>query len=134
MRIALLILRWLYGLFYVYVGGSWFVHLLLGKPWVTPPEPPLAKAITTAFSASGVFDVAIAVTCVVGGLLVLAQCTAPLGIAVLVPLVTGIFLFHVCLTGGWLWGSLHFGVLLVLAWVHRSAFRPLWHYRPHRMG
>lgn len=123
-----LVLRWLFGLFYLYVGVSWFVHKLIGKPWVTPPEPPLAKAITSTFSASGVVDPFIAPACLVGGALLLVQRTAPLGIAVLAPLVTGIFLFHVFLTGSVVWGSLHLGVLAVLAWLHRSAFRPLWSY------
>jgi hypothetical protein len=128
MQAATHVLRWLYGLFYAYVGASWFVHRLIGKPWVTPPEPPLAKAITSAFSASGVVDPFIAAACLAGGLLLLVRRTAPLGIAVLAPLVTGIFLFHVFLTGGWVWGTLHFLLLLALAWLHRSAFRPLWRH------
>lgn len=129
MRVAMLILRWIYGLFYAGVGGAWFVHKLIGKPWVTPPEPPKAKAITSAFADSGVVDPLIAATCLAGGLLLLYKRTAPLGIAVLAPLVCGIFLFHVFLTGGLLWGSIHFAVLAVLAWWHRSAFKPLWNYR-----
>lgn len=128
MRLFTLILRWLYGLFYTQVGASWFVHKLIGKPWVTPPEPPLAEAITSAFTASGVVDPLIAATCLGGGLLLLARRTTPLGIIILAPLVTGIFLFHVFLTGGWVWGTIHFALLVVLAWLHRSAFKPLWSY------
>jgi hypothetical protein len=128
MQAAILVLRWLYGLFYTYVGVSWFVHKLIGKPWVTPPEPPLAKAITSAFSASGVVDPLIAATCLLGGALLLRRRTAPLGIAILAPLVCGIFLFHVFLTGSWAWGTLHLALLVLLAWLHRSAFRPLWNY------
>ncbi|HEY0923584.1 hypothetical protein [Rheinheimera pacifica] len=128
MQIATLILRLLYGLFYVYIGVSWFIYKLIDKPWVTPPEPPLAKAITSAFTASGVVDPLIAATCLVGGLLLLVRRTAPLGIAILAPLVSGILLFHVFLTGNWVWGTIHFGLLAVLTWLHRSAFRPLWSY------
>lgn len=128
MRIATLILRWIYGLFYTYIGASWFIHQIMGKVWETPPKPPLAEAITSAFEASGVVDPLIATTCVAGGLLLLKQRTAPLGIAVLAPLVSGIFLFHIFLTGDWVWGSIHFGLLLALAWLHRSAFRSLWSY------
>lgn len=102
MRTLTMLLRWIYGLFYASIGS--------------------------AVSASGVFDVAIATTCLLGGLLLLPQRTAPLGIAVLAPLVTGIFLFHVFLTGAWPWGCIHFGLLLVMAWLHRSAFRPLWNH------
>ncbi|HEY0334078.1 MAG TPA: hypothetical protein VGC74_10260 [Stenotrophomonas sp.] len=129
MKIAGIILRWVYGLFYLYIGGSWIWHLLVGKLWITPPEPPPAKALTAAFTASGLVDPMVAGTCLVGGLLLLVQRTAPLGIAVLAPLVTGIFLFHLLLSGGWVWGAAHLGILIVLAWLHRSAFRPLWSYR-----
>lgn len=135
MRVATAVLRWVYGLFYAYVGASWFIHALLGKPWVTPPEPPQAQAITSAFAASGVVDPLIALTCLVGGVLLLRQRTTPLGVAVLAPLVSGIFLFHVFLTGGWVWGTVHFCLLLLLAWLHRGAFRPLWsHGEESRAG
>lgn len=129
MKIAGTVLRWLYGLFYTYIGGSWTLHLLMGWPWITPPEPPRAKALTAAFTASGLVDPMIAGTCLVGGLLLLVRRTAPLGIAVLAPLVTGIFLFHLLLSGGWAWGAAHFAILIVLAWLHRSAFKPLWSYQ-----
>lgn len=128
MKVATLIIRWIFGLFYAFVGASWFIHRIIGKPWVTPPEPPLAKAITSAFAASGVVDPLIAATCLAGGLLLFIRRTTPLGIAILAPLVTGIFLFHVFLTGGWVWGTIHFVVLAILAWLHRDAFRPLWSY------
>lgn len=128
MNLATALLRWLFGLFYAYVGGSWFVHWIIGKPWMTPDEPAPAKALTTAFAASGLVDPLIATTCLVGGALLLVRRTAPLGIAMLAPLVCGIFLFHLLLTGGWIWGSLHLGLLVVLAWLHRSAYRLLWSY------
>mgnify|MGYP001224217440 CR=1 FL=1 len=128
MSITTVILRWVYGLFYTYVGASWFIHKIIGRPWVTPPEPPQAKAITSAFAASGVVDPLIAATCLAGGLLLLVRRTTPLGIAILAPLVTGIFLFHVFLTGGWVWGTIHFVLLAALAWLHRSAFRSLWSF------
>lgn len=128
MNVTTAILRWLFGIFYAYVGGSWFVHWITGKRWVTPPEPERAKALTSALTSSGLVDPLIAAACLAGGMLLLSRRTAPLGIAVLAPLVFGIFLFHLSLTGDWAWGSLHFGILLVLAWRHRDAFRPLWSY------
>jgi hypothetical protein len=134
MNVASAILRWLLGIFYGYIGGSWFVHQIIGKPWLTPPEPERAKALTSALSSSGLVDPLIAATCLLGGLLLLLRRTAPLGIAVLAPLVVGIFLFHLVLTGDWIWGSLQMGLLAILAWLHRSAFRPLWSYGPTRSG
>ena len=128
MNVATAILRWLFGIFYAYIGGSWFVHQIIGRPWVTPPEPERAKALTSALTSSGLVDPLIATVCLAGGLLLMFRRTAPLGIAVLAPLVCGIFLFHLLLTGGWVWGSTHLIVLIILAWLHRTAFRPLWSY------
>lgn len=128
MRIATSILRWLYGLFYVYIGGSWFLYYLLDKPWTVPEKNESAQRLVSAMSQSGIVDPLIAGTCLVGGLLLFVKRTAPLGIAILAPLVFGIFIFHVFLTGDWIWGGIHFSLLVLLAWLHRSAFRPLWSY------
>ena len=132
MNVVTTILRWLFGLFYAYIGGSWFVHQIIGKPWVTPPKPERAEALASALTSSGLVDPLIASTCLLGGLLLLLRRTAPLGIAILAPLVFGIFLFHLCLTGDWLWGSIHLSLLVVLAWLHRSAFKPLWSHGASR--
>ena len=128
MNFATTTLRWLFGVFYSYIGGAWFVHQIIGKPWITPPKPARAEVLVNALTSSGLVDPLIASTCLVGGLLLLFRRTAPLGIAILAPLVFGIFLFHLCLTGDWLWGSIHFGLLIVLAWLHRSAYKSLWSY------
>ena len=121
--------RWLYALFYLHVGMRWFSYKLFGTSWPEHDEAPAAKALTTAMTESGIVDPLIASACLVGGLLLLFRRTAPLGIAVLAPLVTGIFIFHLCLNQQWPWGTFHLCYLAVLAWLHRSAFRPLWNYR-----
>ena len=128
MKFAISLLRWVYGLFYVYVGGSWFLHQLLDKPWSVPEKNESAQRLVNAMSESGIVDPLIAGTCLVGGLLLFVRRTCPLGIAMLAPLVFGIFIFHAFITGDWIWGSIHFGLLVLLAWLHRSAFRPLWSY------
>ncbi len=125
----LAVLRWLYALFYVHVGASWFSHKLFGTAWPEHEEAPAAKALTTALTASGIVDPLIASVCLIGGVLLLFRRTAPLGIAVLAPLVTGILVFHLFLNDQWPWGAFHFCYLAVLAWLHRDAFRPLWNYR-----
>lgn len=122
------IARWLFAAFYVYVGATWFSHALFGTAWPEHRETPAARALTTALSDSGIVDPMIASACLAGGLLLLFRRTAPLGIAVLAPLVTGIFLFHLLLNDNWPWGAFHFAWLAVLAWLHRAAFRPLWSY------
>lgn len=44
MATALNVLRWLCGLFYTFVGLSWFGHRLLGRPWQTPRNHRLPSA------------------------------------------------------------------------------------------
>lgn len=121
--------RVVFALFYINVGATWFSHKLFGTTWPEHEETPAARALTTALTDSGIVEPMIATTCLVAGLLLLFRRTAPLGIAMLAPLVTGIFLFHLVLNQNWPWGTIHFGYLLALAWLHRSAFRPLWSYR-----
>ncbi|WP_057636119.1 hypothetical protein [Stenotrophomonas humi] len=120
--------RWLYALFYAYTGASWLSHKLFGTAWPDHEEAPAAKALTTALTSSGIVEPLIAGACLVGGGLLFFRRTAPLGIAVLAPLVTGIFIFHLFLNQQWPWGTFHFCYLVVLAWLHRTAFRPLWNY------
>ena len=126
---ATTILRWVYGLFYVYVGAAWFSYKILEKPWVMPEKNAAAAALVSALTTSGIVDPLIASVCLVGGILLLIKRTAPLGIAVLAPLVSGILIFHLFLTGDWVWGGVHFMLLVLLAWLHRKAFRPLVSYR-----
>jgi hypothetical protein len=125
--------RWLFAAFYTYVGASWWSHALFGTPWPEHQETPAAKALTTALGESGIVDPLIAATCLAGGVLLLFRRTSPLGIAVLAPLVTGIFLFHLLLNDNWPWGSFHLACLAALAWQHRDAFRPLWRYGDPRV-
>jgi len=91
---ALSFARWLYSLFYICSGAFWFYYRLIGVDWPNHKETPAAKALTSALTESGIVDPLIAATCLVGGVLLLFRRTAPLGIAVLAPLVTGIFVFH----------------------------------------
>lgn len=125
MSVATAILRWVYGLFYLFVGVAWFVHRILDKPWVMPEKNEAATTLVNALTASGIVDPFIASVCLIGGTLLLVRRTCPLGIAVLAPLVSGIFIFHLFLTGDWIWGGIHFGLLVLLTWSHRSAFRSL---------
>ena len=118
--------RWIFALFYTYVGASWFSFRLFGTAWPEHNEAPAAKALTTAFTASGIVDPLIYAASLAGGLCLFFRRTSPLGIVILAPLVTGIFLFHLVLNQSWVWGAFHFCYLVAVAWGFRSAFATLW--------
>lgn len=122
------VMRWIFAPFYAYVGASWFSFKFFGTPWPEHNEAAAAKALTTAFTNSGIVDPLIYAASLAGGLCLLLRRTTPFGIIILAPLVTGIFLFHVALNRSWMWGTAHLCVLAALAWAFRSAFVPLWSY------
>ena len=133
MRILEVIARWLFGLFYAFIGATWFVNHFSGKPTFTPnpDETEAARALAYAISESGFLNPVIAATCLIGGALLLTRRTTPIGILLLAPLVTIIFLFHICLNEPWfywIWGAAQFLYLLALAWLHRKAFHSLFAY------
>lgn len=133
MHILQALARWLFGLFYAYIGATWFINHFLGKPTFAPNsnETEAAKALASAITESGFLNPVIAATCLIGGLLLLVRRTAPIGILILAPLVTIIFLFHICLNEPWfywIWGAIQLLYLLALAWLHRRAYQPLFAY------
>ena len=123
------VVRWIFGLFYVAVGTVALASRMLGKPFATPINNEQEYAFASALTASGFMDPLVSAACLVGGLLVLVRRTTPLGLAVLAPLIGVIFLYHLVLSGSPLIGALQLALLFVLAWLHRSAYRPMWNYR-----
>lgn len=85
-----------------------------------------AVAFQKALTESRFMDPLLALTCFVGGAALLIPRMTPLGIVVLAPVVAVIFLFHVVLSGNWMWGSLNLIWLGALAWRYRNAFSTLW--------
>jgi hypothetical protein len=120
--------RVIFGLFYFGTGVAIALFYLFG--WGGPPSQPTvaAQAFTDALSQSRFLDPLLALSYLVGGGALLFRRTAPLGLAVLAPVVLVIFTFHLVLSGQWMWGTLNLVWLLALAWQFRSAFRPLWTY------
>ena len=127
-HVAVLGLRWLFGLFYAVVDAVALVFWSQGKTLVNPDNNERELAFAAALSATGFMDALIFATCCVGGLLVLIRRTTPLGLAVLAPLIAGIFLYHVFLSKEPVIGNAQLALFLVLVWLHRSAYRPLWNY------
>ena len=119
MGIAISIFRLVYAAWFVF----WGTAPLLG---VSPPPDGGGAAHELLEANRGTFSMGLAqASFAIGGLLLVFSRTAPLGIAVLAPTVAWIFLFHLTLTGSVVWGSAWLAGLLLLAWWHRDAFRPL---------
>lgn len=93
-------------------------------PPLTPPTA-AGRAFLEALTATNFYTPLLAVTLLSGGVALLFQRTAPLGIALLAPPMVIIFFFHIFLTGMVLWGTMWAGILAILAWGHRDAFKAL---------
>jgi putative oxidoreductase len=120
MKIVVLICRILLGLMFVVFGLN-ILHPFM--PMKQPPPTPLQAAFFTAMMGSGWMKL-IGAFQVLGGLLVLAGGTLPLGLCILCPLTVNILSFHAFLAGGEGIGMGLFATLLelVLIYAYRASF------------
>src|SRR5258706_1901266 len=93
MKIASIIARTLLGLIFVVFGSNMFLHFI---PMPPPPEGPARDFMTALYVSHylyvvGAFEVA-------GGLLLFTGRWAPLGLALLGPVVVNILAFHVLMS------------------------------------
>ena len=128
MNAAKRIFRILYGAWFLFWGGSSLTMRLFGVGVSPPQAEGEAQAFMEVVNASFMGPIA-GVCFVVGGLLLMQNRTAPMGIAILAPFVTYILFFHGTMTGGLAWGLAWFAGWALLAWWYRSAFRPLMNYK-----
>jgi hypothetical protein len=120
--------RWIFGLWYLTTGGAWLVAHALGHGAAHHEVAAGAIAFQKALTESHFMDPLLALTCFFGGAALLTRRTAPLGIAMLAPVVVVIFFFHLVLSGNWIWGTLNLVWFAGLAWCFRGAFTTLWTY------
>ncbi len=123
MKIAVLIARVLLGLGFVVFGAN-ILHSFLPQP--PPPPGSLIEQFMGVMFPTGWMKVVGAVQ-LIGGLLVLAGRTAPLGLTLLAPVLVNILLCHICLMGGeGIAPGLVFTVLeAFLIYAYRRHFAPL---------
>src|ERR1700742_718286 len=121
------IARWLYGGYFIYTAVMIGRTLWIGGKGVQQPTPE-AEAFYDALHATGFLYPLMGITFGLGGLALLLHRTAPLGLALLAPSVSVIFLFHLMLTGRVVWGTEWALGLCLLAWHYRSAYTALWYY------
>ena len=121
MKIATIIARTLLGLVFVVFGSNAFLHFI---PMPPPPEG-LAGDYMKALFMSHYFYV-VAVTQVVGGLIVLSGCFTALGLTLLAPVIVNILCFHIFLNHeGWQLASGVAALELFLLWRNRAVFAGL---------
>ena len=125
--------RWVFGAFYL-ATGAWIVVALMAGHGRPQQPTPAAAAFMDALANSGFMDPLLAATFILGGAALLAQRTAAVGIILLAPAVVIIFLFHLSLSGQYIWGTLNLAWLCALGWAYRDRFRDLVKAKPRRDG
>ena len=120
MKVVALISRILLGAIFVFFGAN-LVHPFLPMPQT--PQPPLITELMHVLMSSGWIKV-IGAFQVLGGVLVLAGGTVPLGLCILCPLTVNILCVHAFLThGSGIGPGLLTAVLeLVLIYAYRASF------------
>ena len=119
--------RTLLGLLFLVFGLNGFLQFL-----PAPPHPGPGGAFLGALAATGYMFPLIKGTEVIAGLLLLSRRAVPLALILLAPIVVNIVAFHVLLDPAGTPMAIAIAALGgYLAWVHRSAYAPLFrHSRP----
>jgi putative oxidoreductase len=121
MKITTIIARSLVGLIFVVFGSNMFLHFI---PMPPPPEGP-ARDFMTALYVSHYLYVVAAFE-VAGGLLLFTGRWAPLGLALLGPVIVNILAFHVLMSSAGLGMATVVSALVVfLVWRYRENFAGL---------
>jgi putative oxidoreductase len=121
MKIATVIARTLLGLIFAVFGSNAFLHFI--------PMPPMPDGLASDFMKSlfmSHYFYVVAVTQVVGGLIVLSGRFTALGLTLLAPVIVNILCFHIFLNHEGLPLACVVAVLeLFLLWRNRAAFAGL---------
>ena len=121
MKIAMLIVRTLLGLLFLFASAAYFLNLI--EP--PPMEGPI-KIFNEGLAASGYFFTLLKVTELVCAILLLIGRFVPLALVILAPIIVNILMVHIFLDRSGLPVAV-FAVLaaVFLAYCYRDAFRPL---------
>ena len=126
MKIAMIIVRTLMGLLFVFSSVTYFM-IVMGMFPAPPMEGPI-KAFNDGLAASGYFFTLLKVTELICGLLLLAGRFVPLALVILSPIVINIFMVHFFVDRtmpGPVIASVLVLATIFLAYCYRDAFKPL---------
>jgi hypothetical protein len=119
--------RIIFGLFFIYAPLMVIVQFGGNNP---PETVAAASDFTLALDRSGFMNPLIIATMLAGGVALLFDRSAPLGLILLGPSIAVIAGFHWFLTGKFIWGSIWPLWFLLLAWHYRPVFARLWSPAP----
>ena len=127
MKIAMIIVRTLMGLLFLFASATYFLMVFGVVPMPAMPDGPI-KVFNEGLAASGYFFTLLKVTELVCAILLLTGRFVPLALVILSPIIINIFMTHLFLDRNP--ASMATAVFLIaanifLAWYHADAFRPL---------
>jgi putative oxidoreductase len=127
-KVLALICQVLLGLMFIVFGLNGFLHFMPMGP-TPPPDSPIGKFFSVMMG-SGWMAIVSGLQ-VLGGLLVIAGVTAPLGLVLLGPIIFNALLFHILLAGGHGIGPAAFAAVLevVLIYAYRAYFAGIFSVR-----
>jgi len=126
------LLRQIYGLYFFWLGFSSVLQLFRILPdidWHSYMSEESSSFFTALEKARFVVPLLIFIW-TTSGLAMMFYRTAPLGIALLAPVMVNIFLTDTVLDDIWPWALAHAAPLVALAWHFRVAYYPLWNWSP----
>lgn len=121
MKIIEWIARIVLGLGFMVFGGMYFVM----TPPNVPPANEVAAAWITGIAGAPHYLTIVKIFELLGGALVLSGCALPLGLVILAPIVFNIVYYNTYLSGQPGIDILLALTGLVLAWIYRASFAPL---------
>jgi hypothetical protein len=126
-RVAWGIARVLFGLFFLYAP----IMILIEFGGQHPPETVAAASrFTLALNETGFMNPSLIAVLMIGGVAMLFDRSAPVGLLLLGPPIFVIACFHWFLTHAYVWGSIWPIWYAALAWHYRHVFARLWERRP----
>ena len=121
MKIAMIIVRTLMGLLFLFASTAYFFSLV--QP---PPMEGANKLFNEGLAASGYFFTLLKVTELVCAILLLTGMFVPLALVILSPIIINIFMVHLFLEPNGLPVAIVVVVMQIfLAYCYRDAFKPL---------